>query len=159
MWYIMALLKEGFIDLAYSYYSMINPINRTLNQADINTYKIEPYVLAADIYSNPEYPGHGGWSWYTGSSSWAYKVGLEYILGFKKAGETLSFDSKLNSKLKNASIKYKYKDTEYEIKYMVSDRNFVMIDGQEELSGIVNLINDKNSHIIEVHYMEDSNEM
>ncbi len=84
LWYIMALLHDNQIDKAYEYYQMINPINRSLTIDDIQKYKVEPYVIAADIYSNPNHAGRGGWTWYTGSASWAYKIGIEEILGFKK---------------------------------------------------------------------------
>ena len=83
MWYIMAQLKEGRYDMAYYLYSIINPIHRTQTLADVLKYKVEPYCIAADIYSNPQHPGRGGWTWYTGSASWAYKTGIENILGLR----------------------------------------------------------------------------
>ena len=88
MWYIMAQLKEGRTDMAYFLYSLINPIHRTATLADVLKYKVEPYCIAADIYSNPQHPGRGGWTWYTGSASWAYKTGIENILGLSPLSTT-----------------------------------------------------------------------
>ena len=69
-WYIMALIKLGYADQAYNYYQMINPVNRTLTRKNTKVYKVEPYVISADIYSNKDHPARGGWTWYTGSAGW-----------------------------------------------------------------------------------------
>lgn len=158
MWYIMALLKEGCIDKAYTYYAMINPINRTSSLSDVLKYKVEPYSMAADIYSNPQFPGRGGWTWYTGSSSWAYKVGLEHILGFKKEGDTLRIEPKIPSNWSSFTIEYRYIDTLYTInvkceKDNKSEKNKQLIlDGKPIREQSIKLINDKKQHIIEVKY-------
>ena len=76
------LLGDG--NKAWKYYNMINPINHSSNKISANNYKIEPYVMAADIYLREPHGGRGGWSWYTGASGWMYKVGLENILGLKR---------------------------------------------------------------------------
>ena len=88
-WYIMALIKSGYHDRAYRYYQMINPINRSISSDLANSYKTEPYVIAADIYSAEQHAGRGGWTWYTGSAGWFYRVGITEILGLKKFGDTL----------------------------------------------------------------------
>ena len=90
-WYIMALIQAGYSDRAYRYYQMINPINRSINYDKVNTYKVEPYVIAADIYSSESFEGRGGWTWYTGSSSWFYKAGIENILGLNIKKGILKF--------------------------------------------------------------------
>ena len=120
MWYIMAQLKEGRYDMAYYLYSLINPIHRTHSLADVLKYKVEPYCIAADIYSNPQHPGRGGWTWYTGSASWAYKTGIENILGLHKQGDQLTIDPCVPTDWSAFTIKYKYGSSTYVIKY---DRN------------------------------------
>ena len=122
MWYIMAQLKEGRTDMAYFLYSLINPIHRTATLADVLKYKVEPYCIAADIYSNPQHPGRGGWTWYTGSASWAYKTGIENILGLQKEGNTLVVNPSIPSEWDHFSITYRYGNTPYHITYQ-RDRN------------------------------------
>ncbi len=117
MWYIMAQLKEGRYDMAYFLYSLINPIHRTQTLADVLKYKVEPYCIAADIYSNPQHPGRGGWTWYTGSASWAYKTGIENILGFRKVGDTVTLDPRVPTDWQTFTIRYRYRSTTYVITY------------------------------------------
>ncbi len=81
LWFIKALFMAGEKDKAYDLLSMINPINHSLTGADATRYKVEPYAVAADIYSVGALAGHGGWSWYTGSAAWMYRVITEDLLG------------------------------------------------------------------------------
>ena len=84
VWVILALTKLGLGDKAWKYYNMINPINHSNTELEARRYKVEPYVMAADVYIKEPHGGRGGWSWYTGASGWMYKVGIEDILGLKK---------------------------------------------------------------------------
>ena len=84
VWVILALTKLGLGDKAVKYYNMINPINHTNTELECKTYKLEPYVMAADVYIKEPHGGRGGWSWYTGASGWMYRVGIENILGLRK---------------------------------------------------------------------------
>src|SRR5205807_725154 len=79
-----ALLRRG--ERAARLYSMINPIRHVASSAD--RYKVEPYVVAADVYAAPPHVGRGGWTWYTGSAGWMYRVGLEMLLGLRREGDT-----------------------------------------------------------------------
>ncbi|MBQ0016120.1 MAG: hypothetical protein KBT04_03980, partial [Bacteroidales bacterium] len=110
-WYIQALLKEGHYDEAYFNYSIINPIHRTSSLADVLKYKVEPYCIAADIYSNPQFPGRGGWTWYTGSASWAYKTAVENILGFHKQGSTVTLQPRIPSSWQSFTLRYRLSTT------------------------------------------------
>jgi len=85
-----ALLGEG--TKATNLFSMINPINHARTRADLRRYKVEPYVIAADIYSHTDHLGCGGWTWYTGSAAWLYRAGLEHILGLRLNGSSLLLD-------------------------------------------------------------------
>ena len=144
MWYIMAQLKEGRYDMAYFLYSLINPIHRTQTLADVLKYKVEPYCIAADIYSNPQHPGRGGWTWYTGSASWAYKTGIENILGIRKQGSHLTLDPRVPTEWQQFTIRYRYGSAMYIIKYERSAQpspNLTTID----------LIDDGQTHEILIH--------
>ena len=121
MWYIMAQLKEGNYDMAYFLYSLINPVHRTQSLADVLKYKVEPYCIAADIYSNPQHPGRGGWTWYTGSASWAYKTGIENILGIRKEGDTLTVEPHVPTDWPSFTIRYRYGSALYIITYQHSE--------------------------------------
>jgi cyclic beta-1,2-glucan synthetase len=94
---------------------MINPITHALDEAGVATYKVEPYVVAADVYTAEGHLGRGGWTWYTGSASWLYRVGLEGILGFKKRGESVELNPCIPSSWKEFSIDYRYADSTYSI--------------------------------------------
>jgi len=117
MWYIMAQLKEGRYDMGYFLYSLINPIHRTNSLAGVLKYKVEPYCIAADIYSNPQHPGRGGWTWYTGSASWAYKTGIENILGLRKHGDQLTLDPRVPTEWNDFTVRYRYGSSVYIITY------------------------------------------
>ncbi|WP_160683724.1 glucoamylase family protein [Clostridium sp. C2-6-12] len=84
VWVILALTKLGLGDKAVKYFNMINPINHSRTELECMTYKLEPYVMAADVYIKEPHAGRGGWSWYTGASGWMYRVGIENILGLRK---------------------------------------------------------------------------
>jgi cyclic beta-1,2-glucan synthetase len=92
LWTIMAIGALGHGDEAVEYFHMINPVNRTRSRNDVDRYKVEPYVVAADIYAHPLHLGRGGWTWYTGSAGWMYRTGLESILGLKRRGATIAID-------------------------------------------------------------------
>lgn len=139
MWYIMALLKEGRYDQAYFYYSIINPIHRTSTLADVLKYKVEPYCIAADIYSNRQHAGRGGWTWYTGSASWAYKTAVENILGLRKKGDTITLNPRVPSNWTNFTIHYRFGSSLYHLHLRrgVSDANllsFKLVDDGAEHS-------------------------
>lgn len=151
-WYIMALIKTGHIDRAYQYYQMINPVNRTLNSDAVNQYKIEPYVIAADIYSNYRYPARGGWSWYTGSAGWYYHVGLKDIVGFIKEDNYLRIEPNVPSSWKSYEIEYKHIDTLYKIKVNLKEnKNSIMVDGEKINSNSIKLKNDKRIHAVVIN--------
>ncbi|MFA5575677.1 MAG: glucoamylase family protein [Tissierellaceae bacterium] len=108
-----ALLGEG--DKAYNLFKLINPINHTRTQIECARYKVEPYVLAADVYTNPQHLGRGGWTWYTGSSGWIYSVVLEDILGFRKEGKRIFINPSIPKDWDQYSIKYRYGKSTYHI--------------------------------------------
>ena len=116
MWVILAFAKLGLGDKAVEYYTMINPIEHSKTKDAAKKYKVEPYVIPADIYEAKGLEGRGGWTWYTGSSSWFCKVGLEDILGLNIKNGLLKINPCISSKWEEYSIRYKYKNTIYNIK-------------------------------------------
>ncbi len=115
IWSIIAEAKLGFGDKAVELYRMINPIEHSRTKEAANKYKVEPYVIAADIYGANNLAGRGGWTWYTGSSSWYYKAGIEYILGLKIQDEFMSIEPCISRDWKEYTIKYKWKNSIYNI--------------------------------------------
>jgi len=95
---------------------MINPIEHSRTKESAIKYKVEPYCLAADIYGAGNLAGRGGWTWYTGSSSWMYKAGIEYILGLKVKKGILSIEPCIPKDWKEYSIQYHYGSSIYNIK-------------------------------------------
>ena len=116
IWTIVAESMLGFGDKAVELFRMINPIEHSKTKELTNKYKVEPYVIAADVYGHKNLAGRGGWTWYTGSSSWFLKVGLEYILGIKIENNILSIQPCISRDWKEYSIRYKYKSSIYNIK-------------------------------------------
>jgi len=89
MWAILAYCRMGDGDAAGAMFALVNPINHALTPEAAARYKVEPYVVAADVYSTAPHEGRGGWTWYTGSSGWMYRAGIEGILGLTRAGPDL----------------------------------------------------------------------
>ena len=109
-WTVLARALLGDGDVAYRLYEMLNPFTHPLE-----TYKVEPYVIAADVYTAEGHLGRGGWTWYTGSAAWAYRVGVEGILGFQKRGSTLRIAPVMPSTWEGFELTYRYGSATYHI--------------------------------------------
>ena len=116
IWSAIAFAMLGDGDKAAELLSMLNPINRSSTPGAMDRYKVEPYVVCADVYSERPNLGRGGWTWYTGSAGWMYRAGLEWILGFRIQGSTLFLDPCIPKGWKEYEIVYRYHTTRYEIK-------------------------------------------
>ena len=121
IWVIIAQALLGFGDKALDLYRMINPIEHSRTREASNKYKVEPFIIPADIYGAGNLAGRGGWTWYTGSSSWYYKAGIEYILGLKVEKGYLTIEPCIPKDWKEYVIKYKWKDSIYNIKVLNPD--------------------------------------
>lgn len=115
IWSVQALAKLGDGDKAAEMLSLLNPINHARTWAEAQRYKVEPYVVCADIYSVAPHVGRGGWTWYTGSSGWMYRAGLESILGFTVEGNTLRLDPCVPRAWEDFEIVFRYRTTRYQI--------------------------------------------
>ena len=108
IWAIIAEAMLGFGDKAVELFRMINPIEHARTKETASKYKVEPYVVAADIYGQKNLSGRGGWTWYTGSSSWMYEAGIHYILGLTIENGYLSINPCISADWKEYEIRYKY---------------------------------------------------
>ena len=115
VWSAIAFAMLGDGDKAAELFSMLNPINRSRTRAAVHRYKVEPYVVCADVYSQLPHVGRGGWTWYTGSAGWMYRAGLEWILGFRLQGTTLLLDPCVPKTWPHFEIKYRHHSSRYEI--------------------------------------------
>ena len=154
-WLIKAFAMLGDGDKAYNLFKLINPINHSRSLIECANYKVEPYVVAADVYTNPQHLGRGGWSWYTGSSGWMYRVGLENILGFRVEEDKLFINPCIPKDWEGYSIKYIYKNTIYNIEVKNPNKvnkgvSRVIVDGVVDEEGYVNLVDDRIEHFVAV---------
>jgi cyclic beta-1,2-glucan synthetase len=115
IWTIMAVARLGNGDEAMELFHMLNPVNHTRTAADVERYKVEPYVMAGDVYAHPAHLGRGGWTWYTGSAGWMYRAGLESILGLTRHGATFEVDPCIPAEWPGFSLTWTIGRTTYEI--------------------------------------------
>jgi cyclic beta-1,2-glucan synthetase len=111
----MAFAELGEGDKAAELFDLLNPIRHASSPAGALDYRVEPYVVAADIYSGPPHAGRGGWTWYTGAAGWLHRAGLESILGFRKRGSALHIDPCIPRAWKGFAITYRHGGTHYRI--------------------------------------------
>ena len=115
IWSIIAFAALGEGDKAVELFSLLNPVNHANTRAGVFRYKVEPYVIAADIYAEPPHVGRGGWTWYTGSAGWMFRAGIEWILGFRMRGSVLHFDPCIPRAWRHFEIAFRYHSSRYDI--------------------------------------------
>jgi len=115
LWAVLATALRGDGDRALELFQLVNPLMHARTPREVAEYKVEPYVVAADVYTAPGHIGRGGWTWYTGSASWMYRVGLEAILGFRLEGDALVIDPCIPRDWKKFSIEYRRGETTWAI--------------------------------------------
>jgi cyclic beta-1,2-glucan synthetase len=111
----MAFAALGDGDKANELFSILNPINRASTRAGVHRYKVEPYVIAADVYAERPHTGRGGWTWYTGSAGWMYRAGIEWLLGFRLRGASLHLDPCIARAWRQFEIEFRYHASHYHI--------------------------------------------
>jgi cyclic beta-1,2-glucan synthetase len=156
-WTVIAQAILGNGVQAARLFAFLNPINHARTRADVQRYKVEPYVVAADVYSVAPHVGRGGWTWYTGSASWMYRAGLEWILGFRVRAGTLTMAPCIPRDWPRFEIRFKHGSARYEI--LVDNPNRVSrgissveADGQKLPAGETTLVltDDGRSHEVRV---------
>ena len=157
VWSAIASAMLGDGDQAYELFSILNPTNHSSTVADIHRYKVEPYVMSADIYFNPQHLGRGGWTWYTGSAGWMYQAGLEWILGIRQRGAMLFVDPCIPKNWPRFDAVFRYRTASYEIS-VENPRGAnhgvsrIVLDGSVlpvDKSGIC-LLSDGNKHRVQI---------
>ncbi|OGC57085.1 hypothetical protein A2976_01815 [candidate division WWE3 bacterium RIFCSPLOWO2_01_FULL_41_9] len=155
VWMVLANAMKGNGGRAFELFQMLNPIQHSLNQQAIEKYKTEPYIMAADVYNNPQHIGRGGWSWYTGSAGWMYRTAIENILGLKVDGSFFSLEPNIPGDWNEYKITYRYGKSVYNIQVLnplkngskVSD---LVLDGTKTVDKKVPLKDDGSTHEVVV---------
>jgi cyclic beta-1,2-glucan synthetase len=154
IWATMAFAALGDRQQAWELLAMINPVNHTQTPEAVAVYKTEPYVVAADVYAVSPHTGRGGWSWYTGSAGWLYRLILETLLGLTLEVDKLRFAPCLPADWKTFTVNYRYRETDYHITIVqIGETNNapeVIIDGVAQHDLVVALVNDCELHTVEV---------
>ncbi|MEO7311580.1 MAG: glucoamylase family protein [Chitinophagaceae bacterium] len=153
IWLVMAFAALQNKERTWELLKMINPINHGNSEEGIARYKVEPYVMAADIYKQPLHTGRGGWTWYTGSAGWMYQLIIESFLGLKREGAKLMFNPCVPEQWTEFGIKYRFEETNYSIRFSQSKQQEgikVSISGVDQKGNSITLVNDRMEHVVEV---------
>jgi len=115
VWTVLAFAALGEGDKAGELFRLLNPVHRVSSRASVQRYKVEPYVVAGDVYGEPPHVGRGGWTWYSGAAGWLYRAGMEWMLGFRLRGATLSVDPCVPRHWPGYTIRFRYHSAVYDI--------------------------------------------
>jgi cellobiose phosphorylase len=155
LWVLMALLQLGSGDEAAELFHMLNPLNHARTPADAAAYRVEPYVVAADVSSHPEHAGRGGWTWYTGSAGWMFRIGVEEILGLRRHGPSFELDPCIPTSWPGYSLVWRFSGATYEIEVVNPERRSrgvaqAWVDGRAVDPWRIPLAGDRGTHRIRV---------
>nr|WP_083444660.1 glycoside hydrolase family 94 protein [Herbaspirillum rhizosphaerae] len=156
IWTIMAFARMGDHASAWDLMRMINPLNHARNAEEIAVYKVEPYVVAADVYAVTPHTGRGGWTWYTGSAGWMYRLLVESLLGLHVEGDKLTIDACVPPDWENYGIDYRHGATLYRIAITQTTGTLpagtcrFRLDGIDLSETAVALVDDRQEHLIDV---------
>jgi len=151
LWVVMAIARLGSGDEAVELFHMLNPINHTRTAAGVGRYRVEPYVMAADVHADPAHAGRGGWTWYTGAAGLMYRAGLESILGLRRRGPTFEMDPCIPSSWLDYAIVWRFGRTTYKIAVSNPERRCrgvaeAELDGAPVDPGAIPLADDGGLH-------------
>ncbi|MCT4715459.1 cyclic beta 1-2 glucan synthetase [Enterobacteriaceae bacterium H18W14] len=151
IWAVMAFARSGNTERAWQLWSMINPVNHGLTAEAVERYKVEPYVMTADVYSVAPHTGRGGWSWYTGSAGWAYRLIVESLLGIERHGEAISVRPLLPPDWTSLSMNYQHQSSYYHITVTQGEGDYrVTLDGNALVNDRIPLVDDGQEHRVEI---------
>jgi cyclic beta-1,2-glucan synthetase len=154
LWTVMAMAQMGENERAWELFTLLNPAHHGSTPEAIATYKVEPYVAAADVYGVAPHTGRGGWTWYTGSAGWMYRLLVETLLGAHLEGTRLRLEPRLPQAWSSYKIHYRYKETVYHITISRGSdgapEGRLLVDGQELGDLAVPLVNDQREHFAEL---------
>lgn len=154
-WTAWAFATLGDGEQAGMLFDLLNPIFQSDSEEKISVYRVEPYVVCADIYSQAPYMRRGGWTWYTGSAAWMYRLGVEAILGFKKIGESLHIEPVIPPAWDGFEIRYRFGESMYLIQvdnpdHVASHVEQIQVDGHVLNDRLIPLIDDRQEHRVVV---------
>ncbi|HWU76682.1 MAG TPA: glucoamylase family protein [Rhodanobacter sp.] len=155
IWATMAFAELGDSKRAWELLRMINPVNHSLDATQMDVYKVEPYVVCADVYAVEPHVGRGGWSWYTGSAGWMYRLMIESLLGLRMEAGKLRFAPVLPSDWDGFSMDYRHGDTLYRIELRQNEpgsSSNVRLDGVVQADGCIPLADDGVEHRVVVNW-------
>jgi cellobiose phosphorylase len=154
IWAAMAFAQLGDSQRAWELFALINPVNHAECAKTIATYKVEPYVVAADVYALPPHIGRGGWTWYTGSAGWMYRLIVESLLGLRLDVDKLHFAPCLPDNWKEFKVHYRYRETVYHIAIVQASAGHgetsVTVDGVRRQGNLIQLVDDRQEHSVEL---------
>jgi len=154
IWTTLAFALLGENQRAWKLFSMINPINHSRDRALADVYKVEPYVVAADVYAVSPHTGRGGWTWYTGSAGWMYQLAIENLLGLKLEIDQLRFAPCLPPEWKSFKVRYRFRETFYHI-VLEGETGFervkkINLDGVDQSGETIPLRDDRKEHHVKI---------
>jgi cellobiose phosphorylase len=154
-WVVLAAALQGRGDRALELWNMLNPVYHATTPSEVQLYKVEPYVVCADVYGVAPHVGRGGWTWYTGSASWLYRVALEAILGFRRTGDTMRVEPCLPRSWPGYEITCRHGSATYRIRVDNSAGTgrgvgLVTLEGKPVAGGTVPLRDDGGMHDVRV---------
>ena len=154
-WAFQSVAVHGENNKALRLWEMLAPVSHSLTQEAADIYKVEPYAVAADIYGAPPHIGRGGWTWYTGSAGWLYRLITESLLGLKLDVDKLRFAPCLPAEWKSYKLRYRYRETNYDITVLNlsgvwTGPQTIVLDGAQQPEPFVFLQDDRRKHTAEV---------
>jgi cellobiose phosphorylase len=154
LWTVMAFAALGDSAQAWELFTMINPVSHAGSPEAMRKYKVEPYVVAADVYAVSPHTGRGGWTWYTGSAGWMYRLILESLLGLRLEVDRLSVTPCIPADWTEFKVHYRYRDTMYHITVLQTcapdGEMRVITDGVEQSEQRIHLVDDRQEHSVVV---------
>jgi cellobiose phosphorylase len=154
-WVVLATALQGRGDRALELWNLINPVCHATTPEEVQHYKVEPYVVCADVYGAFPHTGRGGWTWYTGSAGWLYRVALEAILGVRPAGDMLRVEPCIPTRWAGYEVDYRHGSASYKIRVENPSGTgrgvqTVLVDGQPVPGGVAPLRDDGRAHDVRV---------
>jgi cellobiose phosphorylase len=153
IWAIMAFAQAGRVERAWELFGMINPLRHADTAAGAQVYKVEPYVAAADVLAVAPHTGRGGWTWYTGSAGWMYRLIIESLIGLRREGARLRIEPRVPAAWPGLKVTYRFGEAVYEIE-IVRDGAVaspqVALDGEVQSDLSIALVDDGAAHRVEV---------
>jgi cyclic beta-1,2-glucan synthetase len=161
-WAAMAFAALNDNRRAWELLTMINPVNHGSTAERIAIYKVEPYVVAADVYALSPHVGRGGWTWYTGSAGWLYRLIVESLLGLRLDVDKLRVVPCLPSDWEAFKMHYRYRETVYHIAVVQNGvgagESRLVVDGAEQADGVIHLVDDHREHLVELSIRKAGNQ-